>query len=66
VSHLADSGNGEVEDATTDLPFVNGQEDPISNSKAIPMTSTWILQFLGVAYTLNAFAQQNVASGSTI
>jgi hypothetical protein len=31
VSQLADSGNGEVQDATTDLPLVNGQDDPISS-----------------------------------
>jgi hypothetical protein len=30
VSQLADSGNGEVQDATTDLPLVNGQDDPVS------------------------------------
>jgi Domain of unknown function (DUF4082)/Bacterial Ig-like domain len=30
VSQLADSGNGEVQDAATDLPLVNGQDDPIS------------------------------------
>jgi len=30
VSQLADSGNGEVQNATTDLPLVNGKDDPIS------------------------------------
>ena len=30
VSQLADSGNGEVQNPTTDLPLVNGQDDPIS------------------------------------
>jgi len=30
MSQLADSGNGEVQNATTDLPLVNGQDDPIS------------------------------------
>jgi hypothetical protein len=35
VSQLADSGNGEVQDATTDLPLVNGQDDPISTTSHI-------------------------------
>lgn len=30
VSLLADMGNGEVQDPTTDLPLVNGTDDPIS------------------------------------
>ena len=35
VSQLADSGNGEVQDAATDLPLVNGQDDPISTPNHI-------------------------------
>ena len=30
VSQLADSGNGEVQNPATDLPLVNGQDDPVS------------------------------------
>ena len=30
VSLLADMGNGEVQDPVTDLPLVNGQDDPVS------------------------------------
>ena len=30
VSQLADSGNGEVQNPVTDLPLVNGQDDPVS------------------------------------
>ena len=32
VSQLADMGNGEVQNPATDLPLVNGQDDPISTS----------------------------------
>ena len=35
VSLLADMGNGEVQDATTDLPLVNGQNDPASDSARV-------------------------------
>ena len=35
VSLLADMGNGEVQNPTTDLPKVNGQDDPISTSDHI-------------------------------
>ena len=35
VSQLADSGNGEVQDPATDLPLVNGQDDPISTPNHI-------------------------------
>lgn len=35
VALLADMGNGEVENPTTDLPLVNGQDDPISTSTRI-------------------------------
>lgn len=32
ASLLADSGNGEVQDPATDLPLVNGQDDPVSTT----------------------------------
>lgn len=35
VSLLADSGNGEVQNATTDLPKVNGGDDPSSTASRI-------------------------------
>lgn len=35
VSLLADMGNGEVQNAATDLPRINGQDDPASNSTRI-------------------------------
>src|SRR5438105_1250033 len=35
ISQLADMGNGEVQNATTDLPLVNGNDDPISISGQI-------------------------------
>jgi hypothetical protein len=35
LSLLADMGNGEVQNPATDLPFVNGQNDPISTSSRI-------------------------------
>jgi hypothetical protein len=35
VSQLADSGNGEVQDATSDLPLVNGDDDPISTANQL-------------------------------
>jgi hypothetical protein len=35
ISLLADMGNGEVQDPITDLPLVNGQDDPISTSGQI-------------------------------
>ncbi|HYG36062.1 MAG TPA: hypothetical protein VEC99_14830, partial [Clostridia bacterium] len=35
VSLLADMGNGEVQNPLTDLPKVNGQNDPISTSGRI-------------------------------
>jgi hypothetical protein len=35
VSQLADSGNGEVQNPTTDLPLVNGKDDPISTPTQI-------------------------------
>ena len=36
VSQLADSGNGEVQNPVTDLPLVNGQDDPISTDRPYP------------------------------
>ena len=35
LSLLADMGNGEVQNAATDLPLVNGKDDPISTSGRI-------------------------------
>src|SRR5579862_545801 len=35
VSQLADSGNGEVQDPATDLPLVNGLDDPVSTTNRI-------------------------------
>jgi len=35
VSLLADSGNGEVQNPVTDLPLVNGQDDPISSANRL-------------------------------
>jgi hypothetical protein len=35
VSLLADSGNGEVQNQTTDLPLVNGQDEPSSTTNRI-------------------------------
>jgi hypothetical protein len=35
ISLLADMGNAEVQDATQDLPRVNGQDDPLSTSTRI-------------------------------
>lgn len=42
VSLLADSGNGEVQDATTDLPKVTGADDPASTaSRLIHWDAEW-------------------------
>jgi len=42
VSQLADSGNGEVQNPTTDLPLVNGQDDPISQiDKILHWDTEW-------------------------
>jgi hypothetical protein len=42
VSQLADSGNGEVQNPTTDLPLVNGQDDPISTpGKLLHWDAEW-------------------------
>jgi hypothetical protein len=42
VSQLADSGNGEVQNPTTDLPLVNGQDDPVSTpSRLLHWDAEW-------------------------
>lgn len=68
VALLADMGNGEVENPTTDLPLVNGQDDPISTSSRIVHWDAewhWDAVFTAFPVPHNALGGHIVALGLT-
>ena len=66
VSVLADMGNGEVQDPTTDLPKVNGQDDPISKpNRIVHWDAEWHWDATYTQYAHQALGGHIVALGLT-
>ena len=66
ISLLADMGNGEVQDPATDLPRVNGQDDPISTTdRIIHWDSEWHWDAIYNQYPHQALGGHIVALGLT-
>ena len=66
ISLLADMGNAEVQNATTDLPRVNGQDDPVSTQGRIVHWDTeWHWDATYTQYAHQALGGHIVALGLT-
>ena len=66
ISLLADMGNGEVQDPVTDLPRVNGQDDPISTTgRIIHWDAEWHWDAIYNQYPHQALGGHIVALGLT-
>jgi uncharacterized protein YjdB len=66
ISLLADSGNGEVQNPITDLPLVNGQNDPSSTaSNIIHWDSEWHWDATYTQYPFQALGGHIVLLGLT-
>ena len=66
VSLLADMGNGEVQNPTTDLPKVNGQDDPVSKSnRIVHWDAEWHWDATYTQYPHQALGGHIVALGLT-
>jgi hypothetical protein len=64
ISLLADMGNGEVQNATTDLPRVNGQDDPASTpGRIIHWDTEWHWDATYTQYPHQALGGHLVALG---
>jgi hypothetical protein len=66
ISLLADSGNGEVQDPTTDLPKVTGADDPVSTSnRLVHWDSEWHWDATYTQYAHQALGGHLVLLGLT-
>lgn len=66
VSLLADMGNGEVQDPATDLPLVNGQDDPVSTpGRIVHWDAEWHWDATYGQYEHQALGGHVVALGLT-
>ena len=66
ISLLADMGNGEVQDPLTDLPLVNGQDDPISTpGRIVHWDTEWHWDAIYSQYPHQALGGHVVALGLT-
>ena len=66
ISLLADMGNGEVQDPVTDLPLVNGQDDPVSTSgRIVHWDAEWHWDAVYNQYPHQALGGHVVALGLT-
>ena len=66
ISLLADSGNGEVQNATTDLPLVNGQDASISTpGKIVHWDTEWHWDATYTQYPHQALGGHIVSLGLT-
>ena len=64
ISLLADMGNGEVQDPVTDLPLVNGQDDPISTpGRIVHWDTEWHWDATYTQYPHQALGGHIVALG---
>lgn len=66
VSLLADMGNGEVQNPVTDLPLVNGQDDPVSTpGRIVHWDAEWHWDATYTQYPHQALGGHIVALGLT-
>ena len=66
ISLLADMGNGEVQDPVTDLPLVNGQDDPVSTSgRIVHWDAEWHWDAVYTQFPHQALGGHVVALGLT-
>ena len=66
VTLLADMGNGEVQDPVTDLPRVNGQDDPLSTpGRILHWDAEWHWDAVYTQYQYQALGGHLVALGLT-
>lgn len=65
ISLLADMGNGEVQDPKTDLPLVNGQDDPSYSGRIVHWDTEWHWDATYSQYAHQALGGHIVALGLT-